>query len=117
MRKVCGPRTALEHQLFARGATLESIAPAILSREADQICVDIDHPAYPRPAPNERGKPIPLPCLHRGDVIDRVRCPTCTGVVFAKIHACVVHERCTLFTKAIAGARACSECSDLRARC
>lgn len=51
-------------------------------------------------------------CLHRGEQIDDVQCPTCQGVVMAKVVACTVHGRASLFTKPIDGVRMCGGCPD-----
>jgi hypothetical protein len=51
-------------------------------------------------------------CLHRGEETDRVKCSTCAGTVFAKIHACDIHGRCTLFSRPIEGVRRCHGCAD-----
>lgn len=54
-------------------------------------------------------------CRHRGELIGEVPCKTCGGKVKAKVFACAVHERCTLFTKPIEGAKACRSCEDRKA--
>lgn len=52
------------------------------------------------------------PCLHRGDVVDLVRCPSCVGVVMLKVHRCGIHGRCTLAAAALDGVKACATCGD-----
>lgn len=49
MKTICGNIAQLMQRIGPRGATLESIAPAILSRDGDLVCVDVDDTAYPKP--------------------------------------------------------------------
>lgn len=50
MKVVTGPRVQLERRLKQRGATWESIRPAIVGDPlADPISVDVEHDAYPKP--------------------------------------------------------------------
>lgn len=51
-------------------------------------------------------------CLHRGGVIDKVLCLTCSGSVYAHIEACSIHGRCTQFIRPVDGVRFCGSCPD-----
>lgn len=113
MKQVCGNIDQLARRIATRGATLDSIAPAVLRRDGETVCVDVDHPAYPKPSPTERSRRSLL-CKYRGEEIDRVRCLTCSGTVFAKVLQCQVHGRCSLFAHPIDGVRQCSRCPDRR---
>jgi hypothetical protein len=53
-----------------------------------------------------------LTCSHRGEQVDEVQCLTCRGRVMAKVFACAVHGRCTMFAKPIDRIKACRSCAD-----
>ena len=41
----------LEQRCRERGYTLDEVRPCIVSQDGDEITVDEDHPAFPRPRP------------------------------------------------------------------
>ncbi len=51
-------------------------------------------------------------CVHCGDQVDLVRCPSCRGSVKAVVRACALHGRCTSFSRKIPGAKACHACAE-----
>lgn len=51
------------------------------------------------------------PCQHRGDDIERVACPTCSGSVKVVVFGCALHQRCTI-QKPVEGAGCCGTCRD-----
>jgi hypothetical protein len=55
----------------------------------------------------------PPTCKHRGEAIDLVDCPTCTGRVQLKVFACLVHGQCTTET-ALAALACCKQCPDYK---
>ncbi len=51
-------------------------------------------------------------CLHRGELVKKVLCSTCSGSVYAHIDKCSIHGLCTKFTRPIDGVRFCGGCPD-----
>ena len=51
MKTITGTISDFARRCAERGATLEAVAPCIVSRQGDTVTVDVEHPAYPkRPA-------------------------------------------------------------------
>lgn len=48
MNRVCGTWQQLDERLAARGVTRAQVSPAVLSDDGERVCVDVDHPAYPK---------------------------------------------------------------------
>lgn len=54
---------------------------------------------------------INTPCVHIGDVIDKVQCVSCKGMVYIKKYRCNLHEECTL-QKRVGHTKVCKSCPD-----
>lgn len=52
------------------------------------------------------------PCVHRGELVDEVKCQTCQGNVKAKVFACPIYGTCTPFNNRIPLVRGCRICDD-----
>lgn len=84
------PATVSEVQRLLRGGTGVSRRPA-------------QPPARP---PVVRG----WPCVHRGEALSHVDCPTCTGAVRLTVYACWARGDCTLAKDV--GRPVCATCPD-----
>lgn len=71
MKVMCVHKRHLLERMRQRGATWPSVAPAITMARGDTVCVDVDHPAYPR----QRVGPWPRWVRH----LARFRKPTDRG--------------------------------------
>lgn len=50
-------------------------------------------------------------CMHRGEVLRIVDCPTCRGRVGVKVFACQLHEQCTIAMQ-VANITCCGTCAE-----
>lgn len=58
MNRVCGTWQQLDERLRERGVTRAEVRPAVLSDDGERVCVDVDHPAYPKAPPRTAAVPI-----------------------------------------------------------
>lgn len=71
------------------------------------------HPPSPRPRRSARvDAPQLLPCLHRGESIDKTPCRSCEKSPRLHVFECAVHGRCTLKKQGDAGDAVCDTCVD-----
>ena len=92
-------------------------APGLTPEECDTYrarWLAAAHPEwFEQPAPTSASSA--LDCPHRGDEIRRQVCPSCSGNVQVKVHACDLKGECTLADKKLPGVQSCLTCPQLPA--
>lgn len=91
---------------------LDELRAVVLSTTSTAMKFDTDSPGYRALQEKYKDHPRELECVYRGVQVDSVKCETCVGNVNAKVLACSIHDRCTLFAKPIDDVKSCRDCAD-----
>lgn len=104
-------------RLVNQGHRLEELKAIALDESTDSIRIDQDDPRWiakveaRRSAANRK-----YTCVHRGELIGKEPCPTCTGHVLEHVFACKLHGSCTI-ARPIEGKKMCLSCPDRAPAC
>jgi hypothetical protein len=94
---------------------LDELRACAISGTKEALTFDTESECYKALRSKYASHPSEWACAYRGPQIGTEQCTTCGGNVMAKVTACSIHGRATLFSKPIDGVVACMQCPDRKA--